>query len=1111
WDSLEGKRIHLQVFDTEKLQPDTLLYDSQSAAGKNPEQTSWLTLQTPIDLAGRHWTLRFTQTGGQASPVDYSKVWLVFSGGTSICLLLFALLLSLFNIQSKARLLADLLAAEKSGAEELKKEKDKANKYLDIAGVILFALDSGGIITLLNKKGCDILGYEEGEILGRNWFDVCLPASVRDQVKDVFKMLMAGELAPVEYYENPVITKAGEERMIAFHNSVIRDDDFNIVGILCSGEDITARKKAELKLEIRNRINDGFLFHSDEKMYAEVLHIILQVMDSAFGTFGYFDEGGSFVAPAATRQIYWEKCNIPSKEIIFQKGTFAGIWGRAIKEKNILISNEGPFNTPPGHVPIKNTMVAPIIFRDEVISTIHIANKRGGYSEDDRVMLGMVADQIAPVLNARLHRDRQDRERNRAEEALRESEGRVRSKLDAILQPEGDMGKLDLADIIDTQAIQSMMDDFYHLTNIGVAFIDLKGQVLVATGWQDICKKFHRIHPETCKHCLESDTVLSKGVEPGAFKVYRCKNNMWDTVTPIIVGGNHLGNLFLGQFFFADELPNYDAFRAQARQYGFDEEEYMAALERVPRWSQEKVNTVLTFYSKFAVLISALSYSNIQQARLLTERDNLFNSLRESEEFARRVIDSSKDCIKVLDIEGNLLSMSVGGQKLLEIDDVTDYLNKSWVDFWKDDREAALEALSTAKKDGPGTFYGYCETSKGTPKWWEVVVTPINDSDGNISRLLAVSRDITEAKRAEDILKSQNKRLQNIIVDMKTGTWEWNIQTGETTFNDQWAAIAGYTIEELQPVNIETWRRLAHPDDLKISDDLFQKHFQGEAEYYSFDSRTRHKDGSWVWVLDRGKVIDFDENGYPLKMFGTRIDITERKRVEEALIESEQKFRSIFDNSFDAIMLTVPNGHILAANQSACRLFGRNEEEICLVGREGLVDPFDPNLAPTLDKRSQEGQVYAELTMLRKDGSKFTGEITSNVFHDREGKDRSIIIIRDITQRKQLETDLLSAKEAAQYASRAKSEFLANMSHEIRTPMNSVMGFADLLAKTQLDTKQLEFASAIKQASNNLMFILNDILDISKIEAGKLELESITFNLYDLCIIAGEKVSHFGR
>ncbi|NTV53896.1 MAG: PAS domain S-box protein [Syntrophaceae bacterium] len=214
-------------------------------------------------------------------------------------------------------------------------------------------------------------------------------------------------------------------------------------------------------------------------------------------------------------------------------------------------------------------------------------------------------------------------ERKHAEEALRESEERVRTKLNAILLPEGDIGTLELADIIDVQAIQALMDDFFALTNIGIGIIDLQGKVLVGTGWQDICTRFHRSNRDTCRHCLESDTLLSAGVEPGTYRAYRCKNNMWDIVTPITLGGKHMGNIFLGQFLFTDEEPDYAFFRAQARKYGFDEDEYIAALERVPRWSREKVNRVITFYARFARMIAGSSYANVKLARTLAEREKI--------------------------------------------------------------------------------------------------------------------------------------------------------------------------------------------------------------------------------------------------------------------------------------------------------------------------------------------------------------------------------------------------------------------------------------------------------------------------------------------------------
>jgi hypothetical protein len=142
-------------------------------------------------------------------------------------------------------------------------------------------------------------------------------------------------------------------------------------------------------------------------------------------------------------------------------------------------------------------------------------------------------------------------ERNKAMVLLRESEARHRMKLDNILLPEGDMGALGLADIMDTKSIQSMMDDFYNLSHIGVALLDLHGKILVATGWQDICTQFHRVHPETCTHCRESDIHLSNGVEPGTFRLYRCKNNMWDIATPITVGvANAWAICFWDSFYF---------------------------------------------------------------------------------------------------------------------------------------------------------------------------------------------------------------------------------------------------------------------------------------------------------------------------------------------------------------------------------------------------------------------------------------------------------------------------------------------------------------------------------------------------------------------------------
>jgi PAS domain S-box-containing protein len=249
-----------------------------------------------------------------------------------------------------------------------------------------------------------------------------------------------------------------------------------------------------------------------------------------------------------------------------------------------------------------------------------------------------IADSAAPIRDADgrvsgvvlVFRD-QTKERE-AEQALRESERRIRTKLDAILLPGGDVSTLELGDILDAGALRSMMQEFNQLTRIPMAIIDVRGKVLVGVDWQDICTKFHRVHPETCKHCVESDTTLTACVRPGEIQRYRCKNNMWDVATPIVVGGHLAGNVFMGQFFFEDEPIEYDVFRAQASRYGFDERDYLAALDAVPRLGRDTVAAGMRFFVKFAGMLSQSSYSNLKLARAAAERDALLTSLRESKE-----------------------------------------------------------------------------------------------------------------------------------------------------------------------------------------------------------------------------------------------------------------------------------------------------------------------------------------------------------------------------------------------------------------------------------------------------------------------------------------------
>jgi PAS domain S-box-containing protein len=146
---------------------------------------------------------------------------------------------------TRARVILSDISERKRIEERLERQHNLTQMYLDIAGVMLAALNTDGQITMINRKGCEITGYRNDEIIGLNWFDVCLRGELREEVKGVFNKLMAGDITPVEYYENPIVTRDGSQLIIAFHNAVLYDSSHSILGILFSGEDITERKLAE--------------------------------------------------------------------------------------------------------------------------------------------------------------------------------------------------------------------------------------------------------------------------------------------------------------------------------------------------------------------------------------------------------------------------------------------------------------------------------------------------------------------------------------------------------------------------------------------------------------------------------------------------------------------------------------------------------------------------------------------------------------------------------------------------------------------------------------------------------------------------------------------------
>jgi PAS domain S-box-containing protein len=358
-------------------------------------------------------------------------------------------------------------------------------------------------------------------------------------------------------------------------------------------------------------------------------------------------------------------------------------------------------------------------------------------------------------------------ERKRMEEALRASEQRVRLKLESILAPEGDIGNLSLSDIIDTETVRALMEAFHGLNHIPMALIDSDGALLVSAGWQGICGTFHRRHPETAAFCVESDTQLTTGIPEGEFRLYRCRNNMWDIATPIMVGGKHLGNLFMGQFFFDDEEPDHELFRSQAARYGFDEEEYLASLAAAPRLSRRSVEHAMDYFIKFVALISRLSYSNIKLARSLAERDALMDSLRESQQqneflagfvrHAAQPFGQSYPDGRVGLVNRALEELTgYSADELASIDWATNLTPPEW-------RQMEQERLNELQRSGkPVRYEKELIRRDGSRVPVELLVHIVTDMEGAPQYYYSFITDIGERKRAEEAIARRNELLTGI-------------------------------------------------------------------------------------------------------------------------------------------------------------------------------------------------------------------------------------------------------------------------------------------------------------------------------------------------------------
>ncbi len=371
---------------------------------------------------------------------------------------------------------------------------------------------------------------------------------------------------------------------------------------------------------------------------------------------------------------------------------------------------------------------------------------------------------------------------------------------------------------------------------------------------------------------------------------------------------------------------------------------------------------------------------------------------------------------------------------------------------------------------------------------------------GGENCLISVSQDITEWKRATEELRKSEERWQLVLKANNDAIWDANLSAGEVFRSPRWKEMLGYEESEIG-TRIDEWKSRIHPEDLERVTTAIKQHLDGITPFYAAEYRLRCKDNSYKWIQDRGQAV-WDESGKPVRLLGSQSDINYRKQAEINLAESEHKYRSLVETSQDVIWACDRTGRINFINQASKHIYGYEPAE--MLGRYfyDFVAPATVAASQQWHQRLIEGEsiFQAESTIITKDGREVNILTNAIAVKDVEGKIIGTTgTATDITTRKQTEIALKQAKEAADRANRAKSEFLANMSHELRTPLNAILGFTQLLSRdSSLQTEQKEQINIITKSGEHLLSLINSILQMSKIEVGRVSLETNPFDLHHL-------------
>jgi PAS domain S-box-containing protein len=491
----------------------------------------------------------------------------------------------------------------------------------------------------------------------------------------------------------------------------------------------------------------------------------------------------------------------------------------------------------------------------------------------------------------------------------------------------------------------------------------------------------------------------------------------------------------------------------------------------------------------------------------ITKQKNLENEIIKEKNFISSIVDNANAIIAVIYPDGTMKKLNKYGQNFTGYSE--EEISKEpflWIKFLDDNiKDKVLDIIENAKQGQiVKSFQNNWISKDGQRKMFEWSNSLVNKKDGSLDYIFTIGLDIDEKIKIQQELKESQLRWEFAVEGSGDGLWDWNLETNNVYFSKQWKNMLGFEEHEIQN-NIKEWESRVNPEHLDSVYESINNYLSGQTDIYKSKHQVICKNGNYKWILDRGIIVQKDSNGKPLRMIGTHTDIDDTIKLNNIIQNQKNLYEILFDKSPDAyFIMNIDDAKIKDCNLAALDILNGTKNEIIGLSVEDVSPKYQPDgqlsvlaAKEKINLAIEQNKIRFEWVHKRLDDKEFWTEVTAGIVKI-DNIDSIFVAWRDISENKKLEEEILKSKYEAENANKAKSQFLANMSHEIRTPLNGIIGLTELIMDTNLSNIQKDYLEKSKKSSYALLNVINDILDYSKIEAGKLDIVNSKFDFNEL-------------